>query len=64
MKACDKCRHCIPNPSGSFHEATCDAVLDPYNSNPWPVTRARLDAYQGFILPCGFAGKLWQAKDT
>lgn len=67
VEACSTCKFCIV-PAGASATPTagnmkCAVVVDPVTGTPMPLPQARYDTYQGYTLPCGYAGAKWEGKD-
>lgn len=42
--------------------AKCSAVTDPVGGQSMPLPNARQDTWGGYVLPCKYAGLLYEAK--
>ncbi len=62
MKICTDCKHCQIPDGGNINVAKCLVVRDPFSGSAFMAKIARLDDWQGFALPCGYSGKLWEAR--
>ena len=51
-------------PDNNLSFAHCDEVRHPITDDMLLVTVARLDTWQNYVLPCGFEGKKWEAKES
>lgn len=60
--SCETCKFCEGNVRDT--SGHCSIVKMPVTGTPMPVMYARMDRWNGYTLPCGYEGKLWQAKDA
>lgn len=62
VPSCFSCKACVTPASGRQVESTCAKVVEPISGTPMSLKFARLETLQGWVLPCGYTGKLWEAK--
>ena len=58
--SCKDCKHCDGDVMQS--SSRCRVVFDPVRGTKMPITHARMDTWNGYTLPCGYAGALWEGK--
>ena len=65
-KPCTTCKWCKMPEVGNISHGECTIIRDPVTGTPYPPGMARGDSITRngttYALPCGFEGKLWEAK--
>lgn len=61
-KPCTTCAGCEISADGNLAFSHCNWVRHPVDNTPMPVLDARRDTWNGYTMPCGFAGAKWVEK--